>query len=151
MDTAAWQIPTASELGEIPLAKILGMLGELEQLKVSLWLRLLELARTDTKPVLQTRGELMSVAEVAAALRFSRGHVYELIRSGELPALRHGRAVRVRREDLDSWEARHRTLLVDSRTHHPPSSAVSPLGGVSKPKPRVEAHTGRQTERREPH
>src|SRR5712692_1356305 len=153
MKPAPWPIPTASKLGEIPLAEILGMLGELEQLKVSLWLRLLEPARAQTDPVLQPRRELMSVAEVAAALRFSRGHVYELIRSGELPALRHGRAVRVRREDLDSWEARHRTPLVDSHTLHPSSSAVSRTRGASKPRPRAEAQVGRtigrQTGRRE--
>ena len=40
MEAATWQVPTASELGEIPLAKILGMLGELEQLLLLIVLRL---------------------------------------------------------------------------------------------------------------
>ncbi len=45
--------------------------------------------------------ELMKVHEVAKALRLSARTVYEMVRSGELPALRlRGRSWRVRAEDL---------------------------------------------------
>ncbi len=46
---------------------------------------------------------LLRVDEVAALLRVGRWTVYELIRRGELPALRIGRLVRVPRHALESW------------------------------------------------
>jgi len=46
---------------------------------------------------------LLTVTEVAAALRVSTMTVYRLIRSGDLPAFRVGRNYRIRREDLDAY------------------------------------------------
>lgn len=43
---------------------------------------------------------LYRVPEVQQACGLSRTAVYELIWSGQLPVVRFGRAVRVRREDL---------------------------------------------------
>ena len=42
-----------------------------------------------------TDGRLLTVAEVADALRVSRMTVYRLVHSGELPAVRVGRSYRV--------------------------------------------------------
>lgn len=42
-----------------------------------------------------TDGSLLTVAEVADALRVSRMTVYRLVHSGELPAVRVGRSYRV--------------------------------------------------------
>jgi excisionase family DNA binding protein len=39
---------------------------------------------------------LLTVPEVADLLRCTTGHVYELIRAGELPAVRHGKSIIVR-------------------------------------------------------
>ena len=48
-------------------------------------------------------GPLLTGSEVARKLRISCSYVYALIRRGEMPALRVGRSVRVRREDLDAF------------------------------------------------
>lgn len=45
----------------------------------------------------------LTVAETAQALRVGRNTVYELIRQGELPALRIGRAIRVPERGLREW------------------------------------------------
>jgi putative molybdopterin biosynthesis protein len=49
---------------------------------------------------------LLRVNEVAVLLRVGRWTVYELIRRGELPALRIGRLVRVPRHGLEAWVRR---------------------------------------------
>ncbi len=46
---------------------------------------------------------LMRVSEVAQELRLARSFVYELIQSGQLPAVRIGRSVRVPRAELEAW------------------------------------------------
>lgn len=46
-------------------------------------------------------GRLLDVAEVAERLHVSKSKVYKMVASGELVAVRVGRAVRVRREDLE--------------------------------------------------
>jgi len=51
---------------------------------------------------------LLTVAEVASAMRISTMTVYRLIKSGELPAVRIGRQWRFRRADLDAWVERQR-------------------------------------------
>ncbi len=42
-----------------------------------------------------TEPRVLTVPEAAALLRISRRHVYELVRRGELPAIRLGRVVRI--------------------------------------------------------
>jgi excisionase family DNA binding protein len=48
-------------------------------------------------------GPVLTVAEVAGALRVSSMTVYRLIKSGELPALRVGKNIRIRTSDLDAF------------------------------------------------
>lgn len=48
-------------------------------------------------------GPLLTVAEVADALRVSTMTVYRLVQAGQLPALRVGRNYRIRQQDLDSY------------------------------------------------
>lgn len=48
-----------------------------------------------THPKLPTTHTALTVPEVMAALRLSRFKVYDLIRSGELPSFRIGRARRI--------------------------------------------------------
>jgi len=45
--------------------------------------------------------EYLKVPEVAKVLRIARSRAYELVGSGEIPSVRIGRSVRVRRKDLD--------------------------------------------------
>ncbi len=46
---------------------------------------------------------LMTVPEIAKLLRTSKMNIYRLIRRGELPAIRIGHKLRVRRSDLKSY------------------------------------------------
>jgi len=52
--------------------------------------------------------ELLSVDEAAAWLDISRGLAYELARRGDLPSVRLGRLLRVKREGLVSLMAERR-------------------------------------------
>lgn len=45
--------------------------------------------------------EILTVAEAAQVLRIGRNQAYELIRQGELPALRLGRTIRVSKAALE--------------------------------------------------
>lgn len=56
--------------------------------------------------------EILTVAEVAAMLKFSKSQVYELakactrtgeVRENPLPCVRIGSSVRFRREDVEAW------------------------------------------------
>ena len=48
-------------------------------------------------------GELLTPEEVAALLRMRKSWVYAAARSGELPHVRLGRAVRFRRSAIDAY------------------------------------------------
>jgi excisionase family DNA binding protein len=48
-------------------------------------------------------GGLLTVGEVAAAIRVSNMTVYRLIKSGELPALRVGKNYRLRQSDVEAF------------------------------------------------
>ena len=47
--------------------------------------------------------EVMTVGEVAVYLRVNPQTVYRKAKSGELPAVRIGRAIRFRKVELDEW------------------------------------------------
>lgn len=54
-----------------------------------------------------TESGLLVVREVAELMRVSRMTVYRLIRAGDLPAIRVGRNLRIRRGDIAAYlEAR---------------------------------------------
>ncbi|HZP39418.1 MAG TPA: helix-turn-helix domain-containing protein [Methylomirabilota bacterium] len=73
------------------------VLGEIECLRAELWSALCAAAATTCGPTPTRSGDIgfLTVAEVAAKLKFSRGHVYELVRQGRLRVVRTGRSVRV--------------------------------------------------------
>lgn len=47
--------------------------------------------------------EWLKVPEVAEELRIARSRAYELVGTGEIPAVKIGRSVRVNRKELDRW------------------------------------------------
>ena len=47
--------------------------------------------------------EFLTVPEVAALLRISRNHAYELVAQGALPSIRLGKRIRISRDLLDQW------------------------------------------------
>lgn len=51
--------------------------------------------------------EFMTVPEVAAALRVSKGTVYSMIRTGELEAIQPGRAFRIRTASFKAFKDGH--------------------------------------------
>ena len=53
---------------------------------------------------------LLTVGEAAQALRIGRNTCYELIRQGQIPAIRIGRLIRVPRFGLESWLSRQAGL-----------------------------------------
>jgi len=53
-----------------------------------------------SEPQVFVAGGLLTVAEVASAIRVSNMTVYRLIKSGELPAVRVGKNYRLRESDL---------------------------------------------------
>ncbi len=67
------------------------------------------------------RQRYLTVAEVAESMRVSKMTVYRLTRSGELQAVRVGRAYRVPQEALETYLAsavlRHAELGHDERGH----------------------------------
>jgi excisionase family DNA binding protein len=54
---------------------------------------------------------LLTVRDVAVALRLGRTRTYALLRSGEIPVIRVGRAVRVPRDGLCRWIDEHCTSV----------------------------------------
>ncbi len=93
--------------------EITRVLPELEHARARLWL----LVTMPTVPPLtrpsEPAPELLTVKEVADQLRFSPGHVYELVRSGRLRGIRDGRAIRIARETLAEWRTAHEADQVD--------------------------------------
>jgi len=56
----------------------------------------------DTSPPVRLDSRLLTAVDVSELLRVPVSTVYELARSGRLPCLRIGRAVRFSREDLEA-------------------------------------------------
>jgi excisionase family DNA binding protein len=51
----------------------------------------------------QNDGEVMTISDVAQYLRISEAKVYELARSGAIPALRIGKSWRFQKDLLKQW------------------------------------------------
>ena len=54
---------------------------------------------------MNSQSVLMTIADVQQATQLGRTKVYELIRQGQLPVVRIGRSVRIRRDALERWLA----------------------------------------------
>ena len=46
---------------------------------------------------------LLTIEEAARYLRLSRAKVYSMASRGDVPSVRMGRSVRIRRDRLDAW------------------------------------------------
>lgn len=58
---------------------------------------------TDSTKVSDTTDEWFTLPELGERLKVSRTTAYRLVSSNELPAYRIGRAIRVRRTDIERW------------------------------------------------
>ncbi len=52
--------------------------------------------------------ELLSMAEVCEALGMGKSWTYRRVKSGEIPSVKLGRSIKVKREDLDEYLESHR-------------------------------------------
>lgn len=59
---------------------------------------------------MEEKHEWMKVGEIAEELRIARSRAYELVATGEIPAVRIGRSVRVNRNELEKWLQQQRYL-----------------------------------------
>ncbi len=71
---------------KVPLESMPALLGEIERIKVLLWIRLNN--RSDDDPA--DNGHLLTAEQAAEYLKVPRAYVYELARRGELPSVRLG-------------------------------------------------------------
>jgi excisionase family DNA binding protein len=60
--------------------------------------------------------ELLSITEVCEELRMGKSWVYRRIQSGEIPSVKLGHNIKVRREDLEEYLERQRTSLLLSQS-----------------------------------
>ena len=82
---------------------------------------------------------LLTIEEAARYLRLSRAKVYSMAARGELPAVKMGRSVRIRRERLDAWlDAPVFPLIV-----HAPSGIGRPMTTREIPAARPDRTTRR--------
>lgn len=99
----------------IPPAEIPRLIGDAEALKARPWARLQECSApaATTRPVHQGNGShrLLTAGQAAERLDVTLARLYELARTGTLPAVRIGRQIRFSPEALAEWiENRGRSL-----------------------------------------
>jgi excisionase family DNA binding protein len=75
---------------------------------------------------------LLTIPQTAALLNISRTHCWELVRRGELPSIRLGRAVRINRDYVEALVASAAAPCPSNHKHgagavHP--TAPAPTGG----------------------
>lgn len=100
--------------------------------------------------------ELLTVAEIAAALKMNQQTIRNWIDSGYLPAIRIGRRVRVKRSDFDALleasytgRATHRPGCGTARYRHRSRPARMTTLRRHDPTPRTNAPTGHRARRRD--
>ena len=63
---------------------------------------------------------LLTAREASQVLHINRYLIYRLVRDGDLPAIRVGRMVRFRPEDLREWIEKHRMIPGGVETNQVP-------------------------------
>jgi excisionase family DNA binding protein len=58
---------------------------------------------------------LLRISEAAEAVGLAKSSLYLLIRRGEIPTVRIGKAVRISTDDLRSWVETRRTRMPEAR------------------------------------
>jgi excisionase family DNA binding protein len=65
--------------------------------------------------ILESRGEALTVQEVAELLGVSDKHIYEMVADGTLPAFYIGRSVRLDPQDIADWLREKKLPVVQGR------------------------------------
>src|SRR5215467_8789064 len=102
------------------VAELPALSGELDRLRASAWVRMM----TPQQPPVEAlsggiaKDRYLTIREVATRTGLSRSYLYELARSGDLPACAMGkpgkgpRGYRILLSDLVTWEGRRRQVSV---------------------------------------
>ncbi|MBZ5489877.1 MAG: helix-turn-helix domain-containing protein [Acidobacteriia bacterium] len=70
--------------------------------------------------ILESRGEALTVQEVAEVLGVSDKHIYEMVADGTLPAFYVGRSVRLDPQDIADWLRKKKLPVVQARDQKRP-------------------------------
>jgi excisionase family DNA binding protein len=70
--------------------------------------------------ILESRGEALTVQEVAELLGVSDKHIYEMVADGTLPAFYIGRSVRLDPQDIADWLRKKKFPVVQGRAEKRP-------------------------------
>lgn len=131
---------------EVAREAVAGLLAEVERLRVALWARLFDTPERGGSS--QQTTPLLTAPQVAEALGVPVSYVYELARTGRLPAVRFGKYVRFAPEALQAWQTRHAARL-DGDLYNQYSSARERRGASANPNTaRADAGQARGTGRR---
>jgi excisionase family DNA binding protein len=60
------------------------------------------------RPLREERLGLLAIPEVCQELGMGKSWVYRRLRSGEIPSVKLGRSIKVKREDLEEYLEKHR-------------------------------------------
>jgi excisionase family DNA binding protein len=115
-------------------ADISRILPALEHARARLWLVALRADTGNDAASSAPESGLLTVKEVASLLQYSRGHIYELVRNGQLRGVRHGRTIRFPREALAEWQTANQAGRLDeqhqssgeSKAHDRPGTRQDP-------------------------
>lgn len=120
-------VANPARVAELGAEDVPALLGALEQLRAALWARLVRVPAPVDRDRNSAVGEqVLTVAEVAAELKFTRGYVYDAIRRGQLSAVHTGKYVRIRRAALTAWLDGRPAITLDG--HGVPSDNVRSTG-----------------------
>jgi excisionase family DNA binding protein len=115
---------------EVARDAVAGLLAEVERLRAGLWARLFDVQERGGTSPRSTR--LLTAPTVAEVLGVPVTYVYELARTGRLPAVRFGKYVRFSPEALQAWQARHEAQL-DGDLYNQYSSSRDGRGASADP------------------
>jgi excisionase family DNA binding protein len=69
--------------------------------------------RTLNRPEIRHDVELLSIPQVCQYIGMGKSWVYRRIHDGEIPSVRLGRTIKIRRSDLEQYLERHRNRAVE--------------------------------------
>jgi len=96
------------QVRELPLENVPAVMALFSAAQMTLAVRMLKTPNVPSEAAVVSKTDCaISVEEAAARLSFTKQYLYELIRRGEIPAIRHGKYVRILESDLAAWMKKH--------------------------------------------
>lgn len=115
-------VANPARVADLRAEDVPALLGALEELRAALWARMVRAPTPVARDFEGVAGEqLLTVADVAAELRFTRAYVYDAVRCGQLSAVRTGKYVRIRRAALRAWLDGRPAITLDGHGEPPDS------------------------------